>query len=568
VSRSGNTVVKAVVGKRYIPLLAAVLAQLLVILLWPSKPLSSGSALAVGAAGGPSSFGAGPEVTGDAAGAAGGTAPGAGVGSGGGGGGPRAAAVVGRGGAKPGDTSHCVAGRQFDPALDFYAPPCIPAWGGSNGGVTYRGVSSDAIKVIEYHPHQNEAIDTVRKSIGTYETAEQRDAFRTASEKVINARYELYGRKLDIIEVEGTCSTIPADVACLRNEFRGIVIDQKPFAFITGSPCSACVDELAQQHVLVVGSNYYPDKFLRSMAPYYWTSVQSGSRIAQLFAQFWCANLTHQPARYAVNRPGNTNGQMRKLGVVTSNDPQSQVVVDDLKTELAACGDSVAAEYYYSSDPTTAAQQAQAGLDKMRSAGVTSLAFLADAAAPGFFFAVEQSNNYYPEALVSGSGRQDTDAIGQGYSNDRGQACPAGHPCPFDPAFGVGPVHEAPADQGPATNVWRAAGNQGPVPSDADETNWEHYRLLATLLQAGGPALTPVSVEQGIRTYPPRGDENHTLLGFDRGSYAWQMDTQIIYWDRNAMSAANRKQGAYVRVGPRVSLGGFRTGGLGTLPPR
>jgi hypothetical protein len=549
------------VARRYAPLLVAVAAQLAVIALWPSKPVSTSSVQATGARGSRSAAGAAADVS-----------AASGPGDAGGGPGASDSAVTGaasaNGAAGAGDSSRCVGDRQFDPAFDFYAPPCVAAWSGDNGGATYRGVTTDAIKVVEYHPHQNDAVNTILKSIGKYESPEQREAFRGAAKKVINEHFELYGRKLDIIEVEGTCSTTPPDVACLRNEFRGIVIDQQPFAFITGSPCSACVDELAQQGVVVIGAQYYPDSFLQSVAPYYWNSLEGGTRIAQLFGQFWCANLTGKPARYAVNRVGNTNGQMRRLGVITNNDPQSQIVVDDLKTQLAACGDSVAAEYYYSSDPTSAAQQAQAGLDIMRSAGVTSLAFLADSAGPGFFYALEQSNNYYPETLVSGAGRQDTDSVGQGYSKDGGTACPAGKPCSFDTAFGIGPVREPPSDQGPATKIWHAAGNQGSVPSDADDTNWEHYRLLATLLQAAGPNLTPANIDQGIRTYPARGDDQHTLLGFDHGGYSWSQDTRIVYWDRHATSTVNGKQGAFIQVGSRLSLGGFAPDGLGTLPPR
>jgi hypothetical protein len=569
---SGKKARGAIGARRYAPLLVAVAAQLVVIALWPSKPVSTSSVQTTGPRGTRSATGVAsgdtsvvvPELATGAGGetstAGGGATP---VGGATGGG---EANVAGSGDVH--DIAHCVGDRQFDPALDFYAPPCVPKWRGDNGGATYRGVSSDTVKVVEYHPHQSDAINTVLKSIGKYESPEQREAFRSAAEKMINDRFELYGRKLDIVEVEGTCTTTPPDVACLRNEFRGIVIDQQPFAFITGSPCSACVDELAQQGVVIAGSQYFPDGFLQSMAPYYWNSLQGGTRIAQHFAQFWCANLAGKPASYAVNRVGNTNGQMRRLGVISSNDPQSQIVIDDLKAELAACGDSVAAEYYYSPDPTTAAQQAQAGLDIMRSRGVTSLAFFADSAGPGFFYALEQSDNYFPEALVSGAGRQDTDSVGQGYSKEGGTACPAGRPCSFDTAFGVGPVREPPSDKGPAINIWRAAGNEGPVPSDADDTNWEHYRLLATLLQASGPDLTPANIEQGVRSYPARGDDQHTLLGFDGGGYSWSQDSRIVYWDRNATSTVNGKQGAFIQIGPRVALGGFVRDGLGTLPPR
>jgi hypothetical protein len=556
------------VARRYSPLLVVVALELAVIWLWPSTPLAAGGRLrttqeATGSETGTSLSDA-ASASGSASGSA--SAPG----------GTTAASAVAAGkpgarsakGVAAGDRTHCVGDRQFDPALDFYAPPCVPTWAGDNGGATYRGVTGPKVKVVEYIPKENAALTTITKSAGKYETPEQRQQFRSAAERVINERFELYGRRLQIVEVQGTCAMTPPDVACLRNELRGMVADQQPLAVIFVSACSACIDELAHQGVVVVGDQHYSASFATTVAPYFWGAFQGGTRLARLFGQFWCTNLSGRPAQYAANHLGNTNGQQRRLGVIGNNDPQTQVVVNDLKAELAACGDRVAAEYYYSPDLSTASQQAQAGIDIMRNAHVTSTAFFSDPVGPALFYSFEQSNNYYPEPLVSGFGLQDTDLVAQGYSKSGGLGCPAGKPCPSDTAVGVGPTYEVPVERSASTNVWRAAGNQGLPPSAQAVGEWERYRLVATLLQAGGPMLTPVSVEHGVRRYGSRGDDTHPRFGFDDGGYFWVQDTRIAYWDTKSPSPYNGQPGSYIKLGGRVRLGEFHDGMVAAVPAR
>src|SRR5262245_30227162 len=130
---------RSAIARRYGPLVLLAAVQLVIILLLPSTAPATQRVTA-------DTSGRGP------GGAAGATAAGGGVagpsadgtsGYGGqtsGGGGALESGGVGPG---AGDTSHCVAGRQFDPTVDFFAPPCIGKWaGGDNGGETYQGVTA------------------------------------------------------------------------------------------------------------------------------------------------------------------------------------------------------------------------------------------------------------------------------------------------------------------------------------------------------------------------------------------------------------------------------------------
>src|SRR4051794_1489532 len=119
------------------PLVLVAVVQLVLVLAAPSTAPVAGNA-ALGAQGSPYATTPNGVVPGSAVGvpgAAGGGGASAGVpGAAGGGaaggaaGGSTSGATVGGGapaGAAGGDTKHCVAGRQFDPNIDYYAPPCV-----------------------------------------------------------------------------------------------------------------------------------------------------------------------------------------------------------------------------------------------------------------------------------------------------------------------------------------------------------------------------------------------------------------------------------------------------------
>src|SRR3989442_10475042 len=134
-------------ARRYAPLAALAAIQLLIIAVVPSRApnrqVAAGATLSSGGGGGAvSAGGAGGGATdlgtGGATSATGGgstaVAGGGGGGASAGGGGGGGNAAGGRGstaatvppGVNSTDTSHCVAGRTFDPKIAFYAPPCVP----------------------------------------------------------------------------------------------------------------------------------------------------------------------------------------------------------------------------------------------------------------------------------------------------------------------------------------------------------------------------------------------------------------------------------------------------------
>jgi hypothetical protein len=566
---------RSTLARRYLPLAAVLMVQLLIIAVVPSKAPRAGDTLAATgggvagaetgavdpATGAPLADGTAGAATGGAAGATAGAAR------------PGAAGATAASGAK-GDVSHCVDGRQFDPAIDYYAPPCVPKFTGKNPGATYQGVTADTITLVDYYDKGNDAVNAILKAQGSYVSADQQAAMDKASEKFINEHYELYGRRVKIELFQGTCQSIPPDLKCLRPEMDQIVKDKHPyFVKWNTSLCSACYDELSALKTPNAGGWHFRDQFSQARRPYHWDEMMSGTTMAKHFGEWWCASLAKKPAKYAgtQNPADQINGRQRLLGVISTNDPENEgSVTKDLAPELAKCGESFGDRtYYYEQNINTVETQRVQAVGKMRGNGTpgseaTSVLCLCDLVAPQFLYEEEQQERYWPENLIAGSGLMDRDPSGQSYEGS--VACPTpGEGCEYDLAFGLSSIsnpEKKDADVG--SRIWKAAGMSGTTPaeSQANSHDWEYWNMIASLIQSSGPTLTPQNMDAGVRQYGMRGGgaTGHVLRGFPAGSYAWNQDMRLVFFSKSKPSPYNGTAGTYVQVGDRFTLGGYRPG--------
>ena len=585
------------VGRRYLPLAVVIAAQLLIISLAPSKAPSSQE---VASGGGGFETGNGDVTTGDGSpedttGGGGGTGEGGGNGgSGGGGGDGGGGGGDGTGGGPAaGDTSHCVDGRQFDPKIDFYAPPCVPKWtGGDNGGTTYQGVTDDKITIVRYYAKGNDAVDAILRASGSYISAGQHRQFQPVAQKFINEHYELYGRQVELKLVEGNCNTIPPDTVCLRNEMKALVARHKPyFVYWNTSLSSASFETLSKLRTPNVGGWHFRDEFNQRMRPYHWDVQMSGTRIAQHAGRWYCAQLHGRKAKYApdLNTTERLSQFPRRLGVISTNDPQNETTVTvDLKRELAKCGASYGNRtYFYEQDITTADQQRRAAIIRMRENQIgpaadskrvaTTVMCFCDLVAPEFLYAEETQQNYYPENVLVGTGQMDKDSAGQSY--ERGTiACPTRQRCSFPGAFGLGQINKQelvedtrgddpiPKYQDTGSRVWRAGGGRGFPPFTDVTSEWHYLNLMSTLIQGAGPNLNPQTMEQGAWKLGTRGDNQHVARGFFPGNYAWNLTMRLVYYSQKTQSSYNLENGSYVQIGPRYAVSDWRRSEL-RLPP-
>ncbi|MEY2398950.1 MAG: hypothetical protein QOJ00_2124 [Actinomycetota bacterium] len=574
---------RASLVRRYGPLIAVVAAQILIIATVPSTAHNS-TDLAVANNGGNSLSGGATDASG------GGTSGDAGVPGantpGGGGAGAQTAGSGGSNGTRGGpggataggDTSHCVGGREFDPAVAYWAPPCtagtVGATNVNNGGATYRGVTKDTVTIVDYLTNYGAEVNAILQAQGTLETYEQGVVLDKAFENFINAKYVLYGRKVKIIPYQGKCQSVPPDKKCLIPEMDNIVASYHPFIVMWNTTlCSECYAELAHNKTVAVGGIGFSDEFATANEPYYYSAGESSTKIQRAFAEFWCKQMSSKanPSRKvkfaAHNNPAQDfTGKPRVLGVISTNDPDNENTVKRvLYKELDKCGDTDHShEYFYDQDINTAATQTQAGIAAMDTPSnpATSVLCLCDSVAPQFLYQGEENNNYWPENALGDVQGMGNDNAAQTY--DGSLACPRnGSGCSFDSAIGlVDSEPDKPPAQLAGPKIYKLGGGQGEPPTTAYNTTnlAKIWVMIANLIENAGPNLTPANM---MAQAPAMGSvgggaTGQPLLGFSNHNWNWTQDARIVYWNPHKPSPYNNAAGSFVNVdNTRYTAGHF-----------
>jgi len=565
---------RSTLARRYAPLVAIAVLQLLIIGFVPSKAAKSGGQQVATANG---SRTAGATVAGGGGpGADGATGPG-GTGAGGGGGGSVAGAPPGAD--TSGDTSHCVNGREFDPAIAFWAPPCVPgtpgATGIDNGGATYQGVTGDEITLVDYVSDYGAEVNAILQAEGSLVTYSDAQVLDKAWEKFINDHYVLYGRHVKIITYQGTCQSVPPKYDCLIPEMTSIVNTYHPYAVNWQTTlCSRCYAELARQGVVGIGGTGFSDDLAQALSPLFYSSGESSSQMDREFADFYCSQLTG-PVKFAghQNPAQNFNGKPRVLGIISTDDPDNKDTVNNFLVPLLRdkCGVNVTHFYFYAQDINTAAQQVAAGIAAMDTPTnpATTVLCLCDEVAPAFLFSGEQGNNYYPENVIATDQGMDFDKTAQSYGPDPGNGgaslgCPSPQVgCEYDLAFGLGEIGtEEPTDNDAGTRIFAAGGGTqlpGSVEGKTAIAAAKQWIMLANLIEGAGPNLTPENMAAQAPAMGSVGGPGtpNELLQFNAGGGYWTQDVRLIYFSRNKKSDYNGLQGGYIQVGDRMTVGNW-----------
>jgi hypothetical protein len=202
----------------------------------------------------------------------------------------------------------------------------------------------------------------------------------------------------------------------------------------------------------------------------------------------------------------------------------------------------------YILDLGTMSNQAASLITQMQSSGVTTILCGCDPIIPVFLSGVANRQGYFPEFIIVGTALTDFDIVGQLWNQSF-----AKH------AFGVSPLTAPmPASQSIGYAAYKSVRQDEPAFSV--EIIYYQMAQMAIGLQMAGPNLTPQSFEQGMFSYPPKlGPAG--VWGFGPHDYTTSDDVREIYWDPNAISNYNQKQGAY------IELNGGKRYREGEIPP-
>lgn len=575
-------------ARRFAPLVAVVVVQLMIIALAPSRAPSQ-----VAAGGGASDFvdpstggGAGSDTAGGADGSTaidGSTGGSAGGGAAGGtGGGRTAGATGGTAAGAAGSTAHCKGDRQYDPEIYPWAPPCQPRFAGSNGGDTYPGITKGVIKVVVMRGNYGAAVDAALTAAGSNPAPAAFDAALRTAEKFINTNYELYGRKVVFKQRKFSCGTGGEgrpDDQCLRTEARRIVSEEKPFAVIwNNSVSSATYDEFSNLKVLNIGGYGFRDAFNADNAPYHWDVQMGGTQLATAVGAWWCGRMHGQKAAFAGPRNPPTNDirqRTRVIGVLSTDDPENKSTVEELDAVLKrTCGAAIGSHrYFYEQNVQTAPTQRRAAIAKMREAPeATSLLCFCDQVAPAFLYDEEELNNYYPENIIVATGFMDTDTVAHTYDHLFDPGRPEDEYPTFENAFGLAQVGQQESQNTDyAARIWKWAGNQGRPAWDA-AGDYDYWNFFAQLVMQAGPNLTPANIMEGAKRSKPivpfgGTDPRYPPRSVGAGDFTWDDGLREIFFAPKRKSAYNGVSGAWGSLnGGRWFTGGRFPSGPIQLP--
>ncbi len=298
-----------------------------------------------------------------------------------------------------------------DVAIPILDPaPCVPKVTGDNGGATTPGVTADTIRLGYYVAKADPIGDALLKMAGAYDTpAATSQAYKNYAE-IFASQYELYGRKVQMVPIEGTGSLsdpvaarADADRAAAKNVFA-----------VMGGPAQAreFADELAEKKILCVGSCIIaqPQKAVLDNAPYLWPGGPTPDQTSTMVAELVKNQLVGKPAQWA--GPG-LEGKDRSFTLLTYNTPDGQFTSawDDLEKKIKATGANVVDHVdYYLNLPTLQADGRTIAA-KLKQKAATSIIFTGDPIFPQYLTTEMTKAKYFPEWVMSGTVFADTNVF-------------------------------------------------------------------------------------------------------------------------------------------------------------
>ena len=547
------------VARRYVPVAAGLLALLLVILLVPSvSPKSSTVSFGSGGAGGTGSS----APLGSAAGAGPGSAPGATSGGTAGGvsgsGGSVAAGGTGTSGgtgasggtvpagitapAAPGSAGVAVSGVACGPGVrqvtwSGYAPLCVPAYHGANGGPTAHGVTAGTITAVYRRTNSLEEKAAFAAVASAAPGTDDQYLFDLRTYvNYFNKTYELYGRHVVVVDYNGVGDNLQEDQG---QDIQGAQADaataaaKGAFVDVSSGPTLASTElyeeALASEHVIAIGAVGLPASWFQAHSPYEFSISPDGTEGAQAVVNGVCQRLAGMPAVFA----GNALYQKEKrvFGLVTPDNPEYVLLGQQIAAGLKACGAPLPQWSRYSIDVSTEEQQSLSIVGQMNARGVTSVLCVCDPVMEVFMGDNASSQHYDPEWLMTDW----LDPLGRVVDQSEMAHAITAEWLTFPPLA-----------QNEAYRVFKLADPSGqPQEKYYVEAYWTALYLFDVLQQAG-PALTPLSFERGAFTLPRSALGMFGTWEGRSGQFAASTSVQIQSWNQGAASNFDGAKGGWV----------------------
>ena len=435
---------------------------------------------------------------------------------------------------------HCGPGaRQF--AWSRYAPSCVAAFSGDNGGATAPGVTGSTI-TLSYRLANSQQQAAINALAGAANI--NQDAYVADLQSYINyfnSQFELYGRHVVLKTYQGQGDYLEEDQGQGLGATQADAVtahDMGSFGDVTFSleASQPYEEDLAAEHVIGFSSVSLSQSWFQRHAPYEF-SVQgpTGNVAVRESADVVCRRLAGMSAEFAGDAVyQHTN---RVFGIIYPQTPEYTSEVNLYQQYMAACGVKVARVVGYAINVGEYEQEAVSTMASMKAAGVTTVLCACDPIVPIFLTQAADQQAYYPEWFASYFG----DPVGRDYDQKEWSHVISGG------------IQFPTVTSTEAYETYQLA-NPGHQPAEWPSASppyfyVPYYTLLQVFdaLQAAGPRLTPGSFQQGMFSVPASqpGDVVGGQWNFGDQVYDPLQSYSLAWWDPNAVSAFDNTKGSY-----------------------
>jgi hypothetical protein len=417
-------------------------------------------------------------------------------------------------------------------------PPCVEKFTGDNGGATSPGVTADKIRVGFYVSKADPIGDALLKASGAYDTPEDTSKAYKSYADIYAGNYELYGRKIEMVPIEGT-GTLADPVAARADADRAAA--KNVFA-VMGGPAQAreFADELAQKHVLCISTCIIaqPEKYIIDNEPYLWPPGPTPDQTATMISELVKKQLVGKRAQYGGPR---VNGKDRTFTLLTYNTPDGQFTSawDDLEKKVKATGANVVSHVDYYLNLSSLQADARTIAAKLKAANATSIIFSGDPIFPQYLTKEMTAGNYFPEWVMSGTVLADTNVFARSFDQKQ-----------WAHAFGLQLTPtKLPKDKQDSFTLHHWWYNTDPPTENNFAIVKGNVEYLMRGLQLAGPKLTPEAFKAGMDAAPPTypGDPPTPRTTSSWGNHGVWPDTPddpagldnagVLFWDPKAHGA-------------------------------
>jgi hypothetical protein len=428
---------------------------------------------------------------------------------------------------------HCDTERGTIALVSVYAPPCVEAFSGDNGGATSPGVTDDEVKVVYYQA--DPALDPLTAATveGAGADVDPESAARTAQgyADLYNTLFETYGRTVTVEVYTGTGAG--DDVAAAKADALAIA-EKEPFAVVGGpqqaSPVFAA--ELASRGIICgpFCATALPEDIVEEYQPYLWQflqtpdqGVQAASLAIGAFAGAGKATMAGDPA---------LREQDRVYGLVHYDTPNGdhQGIFEQFVAALEEQGIELATDIEFTLDLARGQENARTNIGKLREAGVTTIIYYGDPLTPGALTKEATAQDYWPEWILGPNLLMDTTIFARLTDGEQ-----------WKNGFGVSATPaRGPREDTDAFRIYRWAYGED-APNNNARLIEPAVRTIFTGIHMAGPELTPETFRDAMwRTPPAGGGPTQPLVS--RGDHGlWPEldwggsdDGTLIWWDPTA----------------------------------